>query len=139
MTERSDHLVDVMNKGYITVNKEDHDVESLVRNKNIAAEQASARYQAQFASELPQISEQLDLMLESKHPLVTSTKSQVRTPYARNRLHDAKEPNLNKFTDVQCLALRILALKGLEYLQRALRLYPQLLILFWGLCQTVPL
>ena len=138
MTERSDHLVDVINKGYITVNNDDCDVGSLVRNPNIAAEQASARYQSQFASELPQISEQLDLLVESQHPLVTSTKLQARTPYARNRLHDAKEPNLDKFTDVQCLALHILALKGLEYLQRALRLYPQLLILFWGLCQTVP-
>ena len=138
MTERSDDLVDVMNKGYITVNKDDCDVGSLVRNPNIAAEQASARYQAQFTSELPQISEQLDLLLESQHPLVTSTKLQARTPYARNKLHDSKESNLYKFTDVQCLALHILALKGLEYLQRALRLSPQLMILFWGLCQTIP-
>ena len=138
MTEPSDHRVDVMTKGYITVNKDDCDVGSLVRNPNIAARQTSARYQAQFASELPQISERLNHLLESQHPLVISPKLQARNSYARNRLHDAKEPDLDNFTDIQCLALHILALKGLEYLQRALRLYPQLLMLFWGLCQTIP-
>ncbi len=138
MTERSDHLVDVMNKGYSTVNENVCDVRSLVRNPKIEAEQASTRHQAQFASELSQISEQLGLLLKSKHPLVPSSKPEAPTPCARNRLHDAKELNLDSFTDVQRLALHILALKGLEYLQRALRLYPQLLILFWGLYQTIP-
>ena len=138
MTERSDHLVDVMNKGYSTVNENVCDVRSLVRNPKIGAEQASTRYQAQFASELSQISEQLDLLLKSKHPLTPSSIPEAPTPRARKRLHDAKELNLDSFTDVQRLALHILALKGLEYLQRALRLYPQLMILFWGLCQTIP-
>ena len=138
MRERSDHLADLMNKRHIVVSKNDCDTKSLVRGPRIAAEQASARYQAQSASKLSKISEQLDLLLKSKHPLVPSTKSQAPTPYARNRLHDAKKLNLDNFTDVQCLALHILALKGLEYLQRALRLYPQLLKLFWGLCQTIP-
>ena len=138
MTERSDHLVDVMNKGYITVNKYICDVRSSVRNPKTAAEQASTRHQTQFTSKLSQISEQLDLQLTSQHALVPSSKLLAPTPYARDRLHDAKEVNLDSFTDVQRLALYILALKGLGCLQRALRLYPQLLILFWGLWQTIP-
>ena len=138
MTERSDHLVDVMNKGYITVNKNIYDVRCSVRNPKVAAEQASTRHQTQSTSKLSQISEQLDLLLTSQHPPVPSSKVQAPASYARNRLHDAKEVSLNSFTDVQRLALYILALKGLECLQRALRLYPQLLILFWGLCQTIP-
>ncbi|KAK0507530.1 hypothetical protein JMJ35_010053 [Cladonia borealis] len=138
MREQSDHLVNLMNKGHITVNKNACDTRSLVRSPRIAPEQASDGHQAQSASELSKISEQLDLLLKSKHSLVPPPKPQAPTPYAQNRLHDAKELNLDNFTDVQCLALYILALKGLEYLQRALRLYPQLLILFWGLCQTIP-
>lgn len=138
MTERSDHLVDMINKGYITVNKNVCDVRSPDRNPRIAAEQESAMYKAHSVSRLSQLSEQLDLLLKSKRSLDPSSKSQALTTYARSRLHDPKEINLNSFTDVQRLALHILALKGLEYLQRALRLYPQLLILFWGLCQTIP-
>ena len=138
MTERSDHLVDMINKGYITVNKNVCDVRSSDRNPRIAAEQESARYKAHSASSLSQSSEQLGLLLKSKHPLDPSSKPQALTPYVRSRLHDPNEINLYSFTDVQRLALHILALKGLEYLQRALRLYPQLLILFWGLCQTIP-
>lgn len=138
MRQRSDHLVNLMDKGHIIVNKNDCDTRSLVRSPRIEPEQAFARCQAQSASELSKISEQLDLLLKSKHPLVPSIKPQAPTPHAWNRLHDAKELNLDNFTDVQCLALHILALKGLEYLQCALRLYPQLLILFWGLCQTIP-
>lgn len=138
MKERSDHLVDMINKGYITVNKHVCDIRSPDRNPRIAAEQESARYKAHSTSRLSHSSEQLDLLLKSKHPLDPSSKPQALTLYARSRLHDPKEINLDRFTDVQCLALHILALKGLEYLQRALRLYPQLLILFWGLCQTIP-
>ena len=138
MTDQSDHLVDMINKGYITVNKHVCDIRSPDRNPRIAAEQESARYKAHSASRLSHLSEQLDLLLKSKHPLDPSSKPQALTPYARSRLRDPKEINLDRFTEVQCLALRILALKGLEYLQRALRLYPQLLILFWGLCQTIP-
>ena len=128
VAERSDHLMDMFNKARTTAN----------RNPKIAAEQAFATFQARFASKLSQLSEQFDLLSKSKHPLDSSSKPQALTPYARSRLHDSKEINLDSFTDVQRLALHILALKGLEYLQRALRLYPQLLILFWGLCQTIP-
>ena len=138
MTDQSDHLVDMINKGYITVNKHVCDIRSPDRNPRIAAEQASARYKAHSASRLSHLSEQLDLLLKSKHPLDPSSKPQALTPYARSRLRDPKEINLDRFTDVQCLALHILALQGLEYLQRALRLYPQLLVLFWRLCQTIP-
>ena len=138
VAEQSDHLVDMINQGRTTVNKDVCDVESSDKNPKIAAEQALVTYQAQCASKLSHLSEQLDLLLKSRHSLRPSSKPQALAPYARSRRHDRKELNLDSFTDIQRLALHILALKGLGYLQRALNLYPQLLILFWGLCQTIP-
>ena len=128
----------MINKGYIIVNKDACKVRSLVRKPKIAAEQESARYKAHLASTSSQLSEKVDLLMESKHPLDPSSKPQALTLYSRNRLHDPKELNLDSFTDVQRLALHILALKALGYLQRALRISPQLLVLFWGLCLTIP-
>ena len=139
VAERSDHLMDMFNEARTTANKNVCDVVSSDRNPKIAAEQAFATYQAQFASKLSQLSEQFNLLLKSKHAgLDPSSKPQALALYARSRLHDPREINLDSFIIVQRLALHILALMGLEYLQRALRLYPQLLILFWGLCQTIP-
>lgn len=138
VAERSDHLMDMFNKARTTADKNVCNVRSPVRNPKIMGEQESTRYKAHLASTSSQLSAKLDLLLESKHPLDPSSNPQALTPYAQNRPHDPKELNLDSFTDVQRLALHILALKGLRYLERALRLYPQLLILFWGLCQTIP-
>lgn len=138
VAKQSDHLIDMINQGLTTVNRDVCDVEPSHRNPKIEAEQALATYQAQFASKLSHLPEQLDYVLKSRHPLDLPSKPQALTLYARNKSHDPKELNLDSFADIQRLALHILALKVLEHLQRALRLCPQLLILFWGFYQTIP-
>ena len=138
VAEQSDRLVYMVEQGRSMVNSDACDVGSSDRNPKTAAEQSLNTYQAQLSSRISHLSEQFDLLLKSRHSLRPSSKPQALPPCARNRCHDRKELNLDSFTDIQRLALHILALKGIEYLQRALRVYPQLLILFWGLCQTIP-